>query len=96
MIIRLYGFLRVPFLLLIHVIDWVFSIEYSRQIDYINVKYETTTKKRLIYALPHKVHDLVLQCKGGGEKLKEKLLALKLKKINHYDPEGVFNTRLIN
>lgn len=84
MILKLYGFSRAPFLFPIHVMDWVFSMEYSRQIDYVNAKYGVTTKKRLIYALPHKVHDLVLQSKGQGERLKEKLLALKLKNINQY------------
>jgi len=66
-IIRLYGFSGAPFLLPIHVIDWVFSLEYSRKIDHIDAKYEVAAKKRLIYALPHKVHDLILQNRGGGE-----------------------------
>lgn len=41
-IIRLYGFSGAPFLLLIHVTDWVFSMEYNRQIDYIDAKYGAT------------------------------------------------------
>lgn len=47
-------------------------------------KYNAMAKKRGIYALPHKVHDLVLQSRGGNEQLKERLLSLKLKKINQY------------
>jgi len=80
--IRLYGFFGAPLLLLVHVIDWVFSMEYGRKIDYIDVKYGTVAKKRLIYTLPHKVHDFVLQSRGGGNRLKDKFLGLKLKKIN--------------
>lgn len=98
-IIKLYGFSEAPFLLPIHVIYWFFSMEYSRQIDHVDIKYEATTKMRLIYALPHKVHDLVLQSRGGGEKLKEKLLALKLKNNSQYwsyNMEGVFDARLRN
>jgi len=59
-------------------------VEYSKQIDHIDAKYGVAAKKRLIYALPHKVHDLVLQSKGGGKQLKEKLLTLRLKKISQY------------
>lgn len=65
-IIRLYGFSGAPFLLPIHVRNWIFSLDYSRQIDYIDVKYGAVAKKRLIYSLPHKMHDLVLQSRGGG------------------------------
>lgn len=95
--IRLYDFLRAPFLLPIHVIDWVFSMEFARQIDYIDAKYEVIARKRVTYSLPLKVHDLVLQRRGGSESLKQKLLALKLKKINQfllYDPEDIFSKKL--
>jgi len=95
-IIKLYDFSGAPFLLPIHVTDWVFSMEYSRQIDHIDAKYEAVAEKRLIYSLPHKVHDLVLHSRGGGERLKGKLLALKLKKIIQYwsyESKGVFNAR---
>lgn len=65
--------------------------------DYINAKYGTTIKKRVIYTLPLKVHDLVLQTRGEIEGLKQKLLGLKLKKINQYllyDPKDTFGKKL--
>lgn len=58
--IILYGFFRAPLLLPIHVTNWIFNMEYGRQIDYVDAKYGAIKEKRLIYALPHKVHDLVL------------------------------------
>jgi len=42
-------------------------MEYGRQIDYVDAKYGAAAKKRLIYTLPHKVHELVLQSRGGGK-----------------------------
>lgn len=54
-------------------------MEYARQIDYIDSKYGAIAKKRIVYALPHKVHDLVLQSRGASDQLKSKLLKLKLK-----------------
>lgn len=72
-------------------------MEYTRQIDYIDVKYRMVAKKRIIYTLPLKVHDLVLQSRGKSEGLKKNLLGLKLKKINQfllYDSENIFGKRL--
>lgn len=65
--------------------------------DYIDAKYETMVKKRVSYTLPLKVHDLVLQSRGRSEGLKQKLLGLKLKKINQYllyDLEYTFGKKL--
>ena len=49
------------------------------------------------YALPHKVHDLVLQFRGASDQLKGKLLGFKLKKINQYllyDLKDIFDKKL--
>lgn len=95
--IHLYGFLGTLFLLPLHVTDQMFSIEYSRQMDYIDSKYGAVVKKRNIYALPHKVHDLLLQTRGGGDQLAEKLIRLRMKKINQYwlyDPKDIFGKKL--
>lgn len=95
--IRLFGFFEAPFLLPIHVMDWIFSMEYTKQIDYVDSKYGIAMKKRIVYDLPYKVHDLVLQRRGERDQLKGKLLGVKLKKINQYllcDLEDIFGKKL--
>lgn len=72
-------------------------MEFTRQMDYIDAKYGITATKRVTYSLPLKVHDLVLQVRGGSEGLKQNLLGLKLKKINQfllYDPKDIFGKKL--
>lgn len=72
-------------------------MEYTKHIDYIDTKYGTTMKKKVIYTLPLKVHDLVVQSIGESEGLKQKLLGLKLKRINQYlsyDPKDIFGKKL--
>lgn len=56
-------------------------------------------KKRIIYALLHKVHDLMLQERGGGDHLGEKLIGLRLKNINQYwlyDSKDIFSKKTKN
>lgn len=65
--------------------------------DYIDAKYGTMAKKKVIYTLSLKFHDLVLQSRGRSKGLKQKLLGLKLKKINQfllYDPKDIFGKSL--
>lgn len=65
--------------------------------DYINSKYGSMMKKWIIYALLHKVNDMMFQIRGGGDRLREKLINLRLKKINQYwlyDPEDIFGNKL--
>lgn len=95
--IHMYGFEGKPFLLPFYVIDWVFGMEFARQIDYIDATYGSRPNKKMVYPLPYQVGPITIKHRGVHSIMKKKLEGLDLVEIvEHwtYDPKDIFIKRL--